>query len=174
VYFWKEAAAEAEMTTTPKLPAELRPEQVTAIVDTREQHPLDLAPLQAVSGTLPTGDYSIRGLEHVAAIERKSLPDLLGCVGVERERFEREVQRLLAFPVRALVVEATWPDLERGEWRSKVTPAAALGSVLGWIARGLPVVMAGDHERAGRYVSRLLFTAARRRWRESRALVMGV
>ena len=33
---------------------------------------------------------------------------------------------------------------------------------------------AGDHARAGRYVSRLLFTAARRRWREVRALVAGV
>ncbi len=156
-----------------RLPAELRPEQVVAIVDTREQIPLDLEPLQTELGTLATGDYSVRGLEHHVSIERKSLPDLLGCIGVERERFDREVQRLLAYPVRALVVEATWPDLENGGWRSKVTPAAALGSVLGWIARGLPVVMAGDHERAGRYVSRLLYCAARRRWRESRALVKG-
>ncbi|NQU19650.1 MAG: hypothetical protein HQ567_00095 [Candidatus Nealsonbacteria bacterium] len=162
------------MTETPKLPAELRPEQVVAVVDTREQLPLDLDPLQVVSGTLATGDYSVRGLEHVVSIERKSLPDLLGCVGRDRERFDREAQRLLAYPVRALVIESTWPDLERGGWRSKVTPAAALGSVLGWVAMGLPVVMAGDHERAGKYVSRLLFTAARRRWRESRAFVKGI
>ena len=26
----------------------------------------------------------------------------------------------------------------RGEWRSKITPAAAIGSALGWIAAGLP------------------------------------
>jgi ERCC4-type nuclease len=158
------------MTRNP-LPADLRPDQVTAIVDTREQLPLDLAPLQAVAGTLATGDYSVQGLESVVAIERKGLGDLLGCIGVERGRFEREVQRLLAYPVRALVIEATWVDIERGEWRSKITPAAAVGSVLGWIGMGLPVLMAGDHERAGRYVSRLLFTAARRRWREARALV---
>ena len=61
--------------------------------------------------------------------------------------------------------------LEKGEWRSKVTPAAAVGSCLGWIARGVPIVMCGDHERAGRYVARLLFLAARRRWREARKLV---
>ena len=156
------------------IPAELRPQGVVAIVDTREQHPLNLAPLRSVPGTLTTGDYSVRGLEHVVAIERKSLGDLLSCVGTERERFEREVHRLLAYPVRALVVEATWPDLEQGEWRSKITPAAAIGSCLGWVAAGLPVVMAGDHQRAGRYVSRLLFTAARRRWREARALVQGI
>ena len=152
------------------LPADLRPEQVTALCDSREQIPLDLSPLRVEVGTLATGDYSIKGLEHVVAVERKSLSDCLQCIGQERERFDREVQRLLAYPVRALVVEATWPDLERGEWRSQVTPAAALGSLLGWIAAGLPVLMAGDHTRAGQYVARLLFTAARRRWREARAL----
>jgi hypothetical protein len=38
----------------------------------------------------------------------------------------------------------------------------------------VPIVMAGDHERCGRFVARLLFLAARRRWRESRALVCAV
>ena len=151
--------------------AELKPEMVTAIVDSREQLPLDLAPLQTVAGTLATGDYSVQGLEHIVAIERKSLPDLLGCIGRDRERFEREVQRLLAHPTRALIVESTWPEIEAGGWRSKVSPKAAMGSLLGWIAQGLPVVMCGNHERAGQYVSRLLFIAARRRWRENRALI---
>ena len=105
------------------------------------------------------------------AIERKSLGDLLACVGRERARFDREVIRLVAYPVRALVVEATWPQIEAGKWTSRVTSQAALGSLLGWIASGLPVVMAEDHDRAGRYVARLLYTAARRRWREARALV---
>jgi DNA excision repair protein ERCC-4 len=66
------------------IPAELRPEQVVAIVDTREQLPLDLAPLAVEVGTLATGDYSVRGLVDVIAIERKSLPDLLGCIGQDR------------------------------------------------------------------------------------------
>ncbi len=158
---------------TRNLPAELRPEQITAVIDSREQIPLDLAPLQSTIGTLATGDYSIRGLESVVAIERKSLDDLLACVGRDRERFEKEIQRLLAYPVRALVVESTWAAIEAGGWRSKVTPAAALGSLLGWVGRGLPIIMAADHERAGRYVSRLLFTAARRRYRESRQLIQG-
>ncbi|MCY2987181.1 MAG: hypothetical protein NTY19_04835 [Planctomycetota bacterium] len=153
------------------IPAELRPESVVAIVDTREQTPLDLSPLRVEVAGLTTGDYSVKGLEQIVAIERKELSDLLGCIGTERERFDREVMRLLAYPCRALVIEATWQDIEAGDWRSKITPAAALGSLLGWIAAGLPVVMAGDHDRAGRYVSRLLFTAARRRYREARALI---
>lgn len=173
-------ASPARPRDAPHLPAaglpraELCPEDLTAIVDTREQAPLNLAPLQTVSGALPTGDYSLRGLEHVIAIERKSLADLITCIGPRRRRFDREVRRLLAYPARALVVEAAWSDLELGDWRGQITPAAAVGSCLGWIAAGLPVVMAGDHGRAGRFVSRLLFIAARRRWREVRSLVAAV
>lgn len=154
-----------------RLPADLRPESVTAIIDTREQLRLDLSPLRVETGTLATGDYSVRGLEHVVSIERKSAEDMLACIGRERERFDREIQRLLAYPVRAVVVEAGWQFFERGEWRGNVTPNAAIGSLLGWIATGVPIVMAYDHARAGRFVSRLLFTAARRRWREARELV---
>lgn len=158
-------------TKTRTLPAELAPADITALIDSREQMPLDLFPLQTKVTTLATGDYGILGLEHVVAVERKGLSDLLGCIGQERERFDREVQRLLAYPTRCLVVESTWAEIEAGDWRSKVTPAAAMGSLLGWIAQGLPIIMAGDHERAGRYVSRLLFIAGRRRWRENRAMI---
>lgn len=161
------------MATRP-LPVEPRPEWLTAIIDTREQHPLDLAPMRVERGTLPTGDYSLAGLTNVVAIERKSAEDMLACIGRERERFDREVQRLLAYPVRAVVVEAGWQFFERGEWRGNITPNAAIGSLLGWIAAGVPIVMAYDHARAGRFVSRMLFLAARRRWREARMLVSTV
>lgn len=155
----------------------LKPEYVTAIIDSREQRPLDLSPLKVVRGTLTTGDYAVQGMKSVA-IERKSLPDLLQCVGKERERFQRELDRMMAFPTRALVVESTWQQCESGLWltqgRSQVSQNALIGSLLGWIAQGVPVIMAGDHERAGRYVARLLFTAARRRWEELVALSDGI
>lgn len=149
---------------------ELLPTDVTAIIDTREQLPLTLS-LPTMSGTLITGDYSILGLEHCIAVERKSLDDLVMCVGVERDRFDREMQRILAYPARAVVVEATWQQITDGGWRSRVTPQAAMGSLLGWIAAGVPIVMAGDREMAAKMVSRILFIAARRRWREAQALV---
>lgn len=154
-----------------KLPAELKPENVTAIVDSREQTPLDLSPLQVQTGTLDTGDYTVLGLEYVVRIERKSLPDLLGCVGRERERFQREVDRLLAYPVRVLVVESSWGEIDLGQWRGSVTPQQAIGSLLGWQASGLSIHMAGDHHRAGQHVARLLYTVAKRRYRELRALI---
>ena len=161
-----------------KLPAKLDPAKVIAIIDSREQTPLDLEPLTTITCTLTTGDYSVRGLEHVVAIERKSLQDLVACVGSDRERFDREVQRLLAYPVRILVIESSWEAIESHEpinpqWRGKVSKEAVLGSLMGWQAAGLSVHMSGDHERAGRHVARLLYTVARRRYAELRALTDG-
>jgi DNA excision repair protein ERCC-4 len=144
----------------------LKPEMVTALIDTREQRPFDLAPLQMERATLDTGDYTVKGLEKSVAIERKSLPDLVMCVGRERERFERECQRLMAYPVKAIVVEATWHDLELGNWRGRVSPLAVTGSVLGWMASGLPIIMGHNAQLAQRLVSRMLFIAARRHYRQ--------
>ena len=72
------------MTQRNGTPAELKPEMVTAIIDTREQLPVDLDPLQSVVRTLDLADYSWVGGEHICRIERKSLGDLLACVGRER------------------------------------------------------------------------------------------
>jgi DNA excision repair protein ERCC-4 len=145
---------------------DLRPEDVTAVQDTREQTPLNLAPLKTVVGTLHCGDYSVAGLTNSIAIERKSLSDLIGCVGRERERFEKEIQRLLAYETRAIIVEATWSQLHMPNWRGQITPAQAQGAVLGWIASGVPILFCDNHTLAGQTVARLLYLAARRRWRE--------
>ena len=149
------------------LPSKLDPSQVVAICDTREQQALCLHPLKVELGTLQSGDYGLKGCDEIR-IERKSLPDLLACCGVERERFEREIERLLAFRVRILLIESTWQEIEQGQWRSKVSIESVIGSLLGWQAMGLSVHMAGDHERAGRHAARMLYTVARRRYAELR------
>lgn len=146
--------------------SELKPTDITAVIDTREQCPWSLAPLRTQPGTLATGDYSVFGLEHEICIERKSLPDLIACIGLERERFERELGRMANYSTRAVIVEATWLQLTQGGWRSRLTPTAAVGSVLGWMANGIPFLFAGDPAQASTAASRLLFIAARRRFRE--------
>ena len=150
---------------------ELLPQDVTAICDTREQRPLDLAPMKTLRTGLDTGDYSIAGLEDVVTVERKSLPDLLQCVGQERERFDREMHRILAFPHKMLVIEATWGAIRAGEWRQKVHANAVAGSLLGWMSKGIPVFFATDHDMAGGIVRHFLFLSARRRWLEASAML---
>ena len=136
--------------------------EAAVIVDSREQHPLRFDNLPAKVGTLDTGDYSIDGLTHLVAVERKSLDDLLACIGRERDRFKRELQRLRAYRFRLLVIEADAATLESGDWRSTLKPNHVLGSLAAWTAQyGLPVLLAGSHEVAGRFIERFLFQCAR-------------
>ncbi len=134
----------------------------TIIIDTREQIPLAFDNLPTEAGSLDTGDYSIKGLEHLIAVERKSLDDLLACVGRERSRFKHELQRLRGYRFRLLVIEADATTLEAGEWRSRLTPSHILGSLAAWTAQyGLPTWLSGTHEAAGRFVERFLYQSAR-------------
>lgn len=121
-------------------------------------------------GTLYTGDYSIKGLEHIVTVERKSLDDLMGCIGQHRERFEKEIDRLRAYECKTIVVESTWEKIEKGDYRSRINPSAAIGSIMGWIARGIPVTMCGNAERAGIFTARFLWICANRRMRELRSI----
>jgi len=132
------------------------------VVDTREQNPLRFGNLPTVVVTLDAGDYSIVGLTHLVAVERKSVDDLLACCGRERERFKRELQRLRAYRFRVLVIEGDAGTLEAGQWRSQLTPAHVLGSLAAWCAQyELPVWPGGSHDGAGRFVERFLYQAAR-------------
>lgn len=90
------------------------------VIDSREQRPLAL-PNSIVKG-LSTGDYSALGYENLIAVERKSIEDLLGCIGQSRDRFQRELERLAAFPYPAIVVECTMSDILNGTHYSHVHP----------------------------------------------------
>ena len=134
----------------------------TIIIDTREQNAWTFTSLPSEPGSLATGDYSVRGLTHLIAVERKSLDDLLACVGIHRDRFKRELQRLRAFRFRALVIEASHTDLEAGQWRSQLKSSHVIGSLAAWQAQySLPIWLAGDHESAARFAEKYLFQAAR-------------
>jgi DNA excision repair protein ERCC-4 len=70
------------------------------IVDSREQNHLIFTQFMCEQGTLMTGDYFIRGMEHLFAIERKSLADLTGCICTcGQKRFEKELHRLRGFSI---------------------------------------------------------------------------
>lgn len=81
------------------------------LMDSREQRPFAFSGpryegVAVETGTLAVGDYSLAGLTDRVAVERKELSDLVQCLGRERERFERELQRGAALDAFAVVVEA--------------------------------------------------------------------
>ena len=153
------------------LPAQLRPEQVEVIVDTREKQPWDLTPLRMTRAHLDCGDYALAWLPNVLRIERKSLVDLLGCVGQHRARFDAEMHRMMAFPCRMLIIEASWRQIEEGDYgTSLLRPNQVRGSLDAWQARGVSVVLAGNRDSAQRYARRILLAAAQTPWRKLRSM----
>ena len=145
---------------------------MTILVDSREQRPFNFEheryDVQIQPGTLTVGDYSLCGLTDKVAVERKSLPDLVGCLGRERSRFERELQRGAALDAFAVVVEGSWSDLANGNFRSQLNPHAACQIVLAFMSRyRLPFLFAGSRA-AAEYVTwgflRQYLEGARKRW----------
>lgn len=123
------------------------------IIDTREQRPFAFlgqnGDIETERGTLSLGDYSLAGLTDRVAVERKSLADLVMCLGKERERFQRELMRAAALEAFAVVVESSWQDLAAGKYRSKLSPGAGMASVLAFMARHrVPFLFAGNRENA--------------------------
>lgn len=87
------------------------------LVDTLEQNPFTFTNhrnwIEAVERRrLETADYSIRGMEHLVALERKSLNDLLVTLMHHRARFLRQCERMEQFRWRAILVEASYTDLK--------------------------------------------------------------
>ena len=125
--------------------------ELIILVDTREQAPFSFKGFEAhpEAATLPCGDYSLPGFEDRAAIERKSLEDLISCLmGDNRIRFEKELARARPYEVFMVVVEAPLSDVSRGNYRSAMKAHSALQSIIAFQVRyRVPFVWAGN--RAG-------------------------
>jgi DNA excision repair protein ERCC-4 len=124
------------------------------IVDTREQSPLAFERLESRAGTLQTGDYSVAGLEELFAVERKTVPDLVGCcMRGNRERFERELHRLRGFRFKRLVIVGTEREIRQGVTHSRINPASVLATLNAFEMRyDLPVVFCPTAEIAARKI----------------------
>ena len=127
----------------------------TIIIDTREQRPYDFP--GAETRTLPTGDYSIVGLEERVTIERKSKADAYGSLGKGRARFRREWERLAEFDYAAIVIEDTVQGFLCRPRHSKMSPKSAMGTLLAWSVRyRVPVFFAGDRVHSQALTHKLL------------------
>jgi DNA excision repair protein ERCC-4 len=119
------------------------------LIDQREKLPFSFAGLRSDArqgrlpltvrtqrGYLPTGDYSIAGMEKWVAIERKSVADCFATVAQHRRRFERELARLQSLRFAAVVVEGDWREVlfSPPRW-SQLSPKVVFRSVVAWQQR---------------------------------------
>lgn len=130
------------------------------LIDTREPTPSpweNYFSAPTVRGTLGTGDYSLVACEHLIAVERKTLSDLIGCLCTGRERFEKELARAQAIPHFWVICEGSYRDILSGNFRSQMTPQSAFQSIVALMTRyRIPFLMAGDAATAARLCESLL------------------
>ena len=133
------------------------------ICDTREQKPLNLAHYSSsvrdvVRAKLITGDYSVRGYEHLLSIERKDNVGELA-TNVAEKRFWEEMGRLqkfkykfvlcsfdvddiLRYPIGTNIPKKMWPKL-------KITPGFIMYKISDiQVGYDIPVIFAGDADNA--------------------------
>lgn len=138
------------------------------LVDTREQLPFTFDGFgnwiaSARRATLPTGDYSVEGMDNLLTMERKSLSDLIGTLMHNRERFFAECERLTAFKWRAILVEASYEDIKSPYTQTefiKAHPNGVIGTLDALEAKfGIPVIFTSQNralaeEKAASWLSK--------------------
>jgi ERCC4-type nuclease len=82
----------------------------TIIIDTREQQPWTFDNHITANQKLDTGDYSIQGLEHLLAIERKkSVAEIAN--NISEKRFVDVLERLSKIPYKFILLEFSLDDV---------------------------------------------------------------
>ncbi len=133
------------------------------VIDTREQTPLEFTRLESRRHTLTTGDYSFHGGQEHLTIERKSVPDLVGCcMGANRDRFFRELHRMRGYHFRRLLIVGSRQEIETGQYRSGITPRSVLATLSAIEARfDVPVVFADTPAQAAWQIEEWVWWYAR-------------
>ena len=117
---------------------------------------------------LETGDVALSALPDGALVERKTVPDLLACIGRERARFERELQRGRYCGRLIVVVEGTLAEVlaaTRG-----IHPNAIIGTLAAWQRRFSPFCFAGSVQTAAQLAEAFLRGQVREVERTVRAI----
>jgi len=135
------------------------------VVDTRERTPWDLNPafFEVEVATLRTGDYTISGLEDCLTLERKNLGDFVQTVTADWLRFRKQLYRMAAFDVAAIVVEADLADVFAHKYESDADPASVVGRANGiYLDHSIPVFWWGPRATCTPMVERFLLLAAKK------------
>jgi ERCC4-type nuclease len=108
---------------------------------------------------LDVGDYAIKGLEDTIMIERKTIGDLWGTLGNQKnyQRFLREMNRAKNHRMKFLIIEGSLADVDRGYQWSKVSANNIHAKLVSLqVKHNLHVIFAGRTDRARGYVRKLM------------------
>jgi ERCC4-type nuclease len=144
----------------------LRHPKPTIIVDSREKEPFRFRASATLAGTevakLDAGDYAIKDMEDLISIERKqSVTELAGNFGRNRDRFEREMERMQSTKFRYVIVEDHWSSLNGKLVKySKMSAKAVFESITTFeLKYGIHFIFAGNKKQAQAITRSLLIRA---------------
>lgn len=117
---------------------------------------------------LPTGDYTLLGMEDEITVERKTLPDLVNSIIQERGTFISRCERLSSFRKKCFVIEGTLGSLKTPYTESQAHPNAVLGSIIAAQERwDIPVYFLDNFLLAEEFVASMLSKYHAYRWLET-------
>lgn len=142
---------------------------ITAIIDTREQYPLELTKfvpeIKEEIGTLDHGDYSLSypDMQFDVCIERKSRDDFIQSMTREHKRFQKELLSMRGYKHSMVVIECEFTDIFNGNYRSMVNPNAVMGFISYWMCyQKIPILFCRHHDGASYIVGKMLWHIAMR------------
>jgi curved DNA-binding protein CbpA len=136
---------------------------IQMLVDTHELHPYEFGGLVRIAGTLrdtlPAGDYAIGEAPDIFCVERRRVEEfntIFSNPSDNRPRFLRELEPLLAFPNRFLVIEGTIQYAKGGGRLGQYHKNGMLDFLDALTARfGITVIYADSREEAEERVANL-------------------
>jgi ERCC4-type nuclease len=138
----------------------------TIIVDTREQQPWSFDNYTTANQKLDTGDYSIKGMENLLAIERKkSVSEFANNITESRFKdvvsrlsqlkysfllFEFELEDVLIYPVGSNVPKKMWDKI-------KISPSFIIKHLLELqMYHNIKIIFCGDSDNAEKMATHIL------------------
>ncbi len=116
---------------------------------------------------LPTGDYTLLGMENEITIERKTLPDLVNSIIQERGNFISRCEKLATFNKKCFIIEGSLSELKTPYRESHAHPNAVLGSLIAAQERwDIPVHFLDNFLLAEEFVASMLSKYHAYRWLE--------
>jgi ERCC4-type nuclease len=152
---------------------QLKTPRPVALIDTREQTPLDLSRFDGwFAGierkALKLGDYSIDGLEDVCVVERKDLSDLIHSFTNDRSVFTNRLRQMAQYPHRLLLITSTLSEIKSPYPYAGVNPNRITQSLIAILA-GLqvPFLCSENHALGEELVASFLYQVHLYHWLES-------
>lgn len=131
---------------------------IVYLIDSREKLPLSIP--NSKKTYLEYGDYSIKGLENIVSVERKSIQDWVSSItGQNRKNFENRIERAIKkLKFYAIVIDGSYSELgDSKNWFGDTKASSVKGTATKWIVKySIPIIFSDSRENSSEIIQSLL------------------